>query len=433
MDHSIDRLKQKISLKIGFNIKTASDIKNLELILKAESGGMISYNTLRRIYGFLPGTTPQNKSLNTLSRFIGYNSFNDFMKYVAKDIVWSNWMSINSIENKSKIDKTDILFLMTLLKDENYVVYLSSVLKVFVRKQQTASLGLLLGSVKLFPDAIKEESFTLKLATSIGLVLRTLSEKEYKKLDFLLDDNYVFKSHILYFYVDYHCLNGYYGYYLQEILKKVNTTEEKLFVDLMLNYRLFLNNDSSYANLWVPDLEPNLFSILRGRYWGYQFLYFSNNPDPIHTAEFIWKKLLLEANTCRKNYFFMEIIPILIFTKNFDKISYLFQEYYEELFDFTQWNHDRQVSIYLVANSIYEVKKQKYTQAYKTLQLMRFGINDSYEYYFKLFYLLVEYRLAVVRVGTSKTPSQVRKEYVDLVSKTGFKRFSVSFLENYFD
>jgi hypothetical protein len=129
----------------------------------------------------------------------------------------------------------------------------------------------------------------------------------------------------------------------------------------------------------------------------------------------------------------MEIIPALIFTKNLDKIKYIIQEYYEELFDFKHWNHNTQLSTYLLASSICEAKESNYIQAYKSLKLINFNINDSYEYYFKLFCFLVEYKLASVAVGVSKSPIQIKAEYMDLVNKTGFKRFSLSFLEEYFD
>jgi hypothetical protein len=434
MKYAIDRLKHEISKKIGYDIKNATDLKHLESIVNAKNNGVISYNTLRRFYDFLPATKLQNKSLNILSGFVGYESFNTFLKYVGKDNDWYIWMNINSIENKDQLDKTDILFLETLMTDSNYVVYLASVVKIYCRKQQMTSLRLLFSSINLFPDSIQNENFSLKFASSVSLILRILPEKKYKKFDCLLNDSYLFKSHVLYFYIDYHHLNGYYGYYLEEILKKADKSDEKLFLNLVLNYRSFLNNDSSYTNLWIPVLPPNLYSILCGRYWGYQLLYFSNHPDTSYTVDFIWENLIVEADKYEaKNYFFMEIIPALIFTKNFDKIKYIIQEYYEELFDFKHWNHNTQLSNYLLASSICEAKESNYIQAYKSLKLINFNINDSYEYYFKLFYLLVEYKLASLAVGVIKDPIQVKEEYMDLVEKTGFKRFSLFFLEEYFE
>ena len=47
-------------------------------MISIETDGDISYNTLRRFYGIIQGTSPSEKTLNILSKYVGFKSYKDF-------------------------------------------------------------------------------------------------------------------------------------------------------------------------------------------------------------------------------------------------------------------------------------------------------------------------------------------------------------------
>ena len=72
------QLKNNVSYKCGFKIKNRGDCVRLSQMISMELGIDLSYNTLRRLYGIVQGTSPSSTTLNTLSKYVGYNSYVDF-------------------------------------------------------------------------------------------------------------------------------------------------------------------------------------------------------------------------------------------------------------------------------------------------------------------------------------------------------------------
>jgi hypothetical protein len=58
-----------IQKKSGITVENVRDIKNLKEELEDSISIKIGYNTLRRLFGFLPKTVPAGTTLNILSKY----------------------------------------------------------------------------------------------------------------------------------------------------------------------------------------------------------------------------------------------------------------------------------------------------------------------------------------------------------------------------
>ena len=93
----IESLKKKIELKIGREIKKRGDCQYLSDRINEELDENLSYNTIRRTFGVESNCKikPRNSTLNILSRFVGYKSFENF----SRESNWNQGWSFNVLIN----------------------------------------------------------------------------------------------------------------------------------------------------------------------------------------------------------------------------------------------------------------------------------------------------------------------------------------------
>ncbi|MDB9798754.1 hypothetical protein OAB80_02085 [Flavobacteriaceae bacterium] len=73
------KLKEITEKKIGFKIKSLNDSKRLSEIIANEIDLEISYNTIRRFFGVVKSVRASNFTLDTLSKFNGFDNYSDFL------------------------------------------------------------------------------------------------------------------------------------------------------------------------------------------------------------------------------------------------------------------------------------------------------------------------------------------------------------------
>lgn len=438
MDSLIFKLKSEIDQKLGFKLKRQSDVKYLHQQITINVLRPIGFNTLRRFFGFLPSGAPQLKTLDTLCEFLGYKSFSNFSIFVDKDANWDRWTFISDFENADSLTPEMINRLEILKPHNDYVYHISSLIKSFIRRERLDLLKILF--LKRSPGLLFKENNinseevieVLKIAYAVGAVLRTLSRPQYENLAPLLHDDYVFKTDILDFYIDYSNFNGYYGFFIKNRILADQKPENKLFSNLIWQYNLFLSGKSTYKP-YKPNISKlKLYPALLGRLLGYEIIttHFKES-KPINNLVTNISKV---AKTQHVSVFFIEVFPALIFIKAIDEIEYLFSEFSKELFESNNWRYYATQNTYLISLALVKIKNKDYDLASYNLNLVTLDRSktNSYYAYLKLFYLITSYHLELQTTAHPRELISIEAEYSELVKVTGFKRFNLSFLKKYF-
>ena len=128
MEDVIKKLKHEIYQKLGFEIQRQADVRYFHQSILSEEKLNIGFNTLRRFFGFLPEKTPQLKTLEVLSQFLGYRSYSDFLRFNNKDQNWAYWTFVNDFENLDTIDSEQIQTFVDLKPNPDYVLFLSQII-----------------------------------------------------------------------------------------------------------------------------------------------------------------------------------------------------------------------------------------------------------------------------------------------------------------
>ena len=418
-----------IQKKIGYRIENLSELKMVQEAIEWNTKKKISFNTLRRFYGFLKTTNPNINTLNTLSQFIGYENFSAYQKNSLRDNDWFVWTQTIKIELSDSLIESDIQWLETQKNTTEYHLKVASIIKTFIHKKKYTILNQFFDT-KIFKF---EEANQLKLAANICLLFRSLNDDEISAIIHKITPNRVFRENILHWFIDYSCFNGYYGDFILEATKYAEpNSHEALFYDLILSYNDYLSCKSNLKQIDINRIRPDFFIVLKGRCFAYNLLYFSEQKNSIE-YEKAWGKFLILLNTSEQiNLLTIELFPALLFIKDFEKTNYLIQNYYEELLTMENWSGYTFQAMILVTQTLHLIQENKIKEAKIGFELIELSMfSYSYFDYFKLFYLIAKYQLELASSSDTNQLTEIQEEYESIVIKTGFKRFSVEFLTQF--
>lgn len=105
----LDALRIEIQRRFGRPIRTKTDCQHLEERLYDELGTMVSYNTLRRFFGLVPGGTPRGAVLDILSTYCGFATFKEFSLDVRRFQFYYDWTQTIDRETWSEVERDALL------------------------------------------------------------------------------------------------------------------------------------------------------------------------------------------------------------------------------------------------------------------------------------------------------------------------------------
>ena len=427
----IRQLKQEINQKLGFEIRRQAHVRYLHQSIVLENKLTIGFNTLRRFFGFLPERAPQLKTLEVLSQFLGYVSYSDFLNFINKDQNWYHWTFVNDFENLETIKPAQIQQLIVLKPHPDYVLFLSQIIKAFLRRNRIDLLKIIFSNPEIYFHIDSQSIEISKLAYAVGGLLRTLPKSRYEDLKPLLSDSYVFKTHILDFHIDYTYFNGYYGYLNTARLAYDTQPGHRIFINLIKNYHLFLAGKPTFEPCQPEVSSLKMYPVLHGRLLGYQLL--THHFISKESLDSMLSEIIQVGDQYSKVLFYIELVPAFIFTKQIETLETVFERYHKELFDTIAWLYYASHNVYLIARVLVEIKKQNYNKALYSFNQINLNVSpsNSYYHYLKLFYSVAAYQLEKHTTSNPQILLGIEKDYKSLVKTTGFKRFNLVLLKNY--
>lgn len=409
-------LKEEVEKKFGKRVENRGDCELISDGILEILDKTISYNTLRRLYGLAPYSKPNMNTLNTLAEFIGYNNYLHFTKnfnYKEKASLFQKTYKYLYDENEKQIIK---LVKKTKKSTEDYIGFLTFLVRELFRDKNFDLINriFLLNEVDYHQFSYDE---LIYLGNSLGLVLR----KE-KKVPQELRKNINFRNCVFLTFVDYSCLNSYYGDWAKSLMLSKNTSEVKLFSRAVLEFRNFLNLKKVKAikidTIYSDEIHPILCSRLLALY----FLSKKNtNVEDILTTYLNFFK----KSTSSSDYW-LELLSSSVLTKNIEVMKFLVENLKLKSEFFYQREHLN--SYYFMCAFYYKLTNNKQ----KEIENMnRFNIEEcrfSYEDYICMFYLIYLYH-------SNKSSSRkkiLKKKYLELSKKLNYPYFSEDLLLNYF-
>lgn len=416
MNSELSELLTDLRKKSKIDILHVSDLKFLEEDILYKTNSKISFNTLRRLYGFLPKTKTSKKTLDILSKYLGFQSFSAYLNNKNLYDDWYFKMKILRIQEKrnTPTDK-EVTLLQTALENNINIIMVSDFVGNLIENKKKETLILFFKNLK-YQSIL--DSNKIKLAIIATYSFYKLSNNNRIELYKQLIHIDAFKYCIPFGFIDYSYLNGYYFKVLQAI-KKLNKNESDiLFVDLMLNLKEYFSNKiNKTIQIKEPINKADIHPVLLGRYFGWLIL----------ANQKLKPKLKEEINSYLKKgdpkLLLIEIVPALILTEEFNYLGVIIDLYYEEIFVRDRWTAEGQGFNFLIGLANVNIFNNNLKGAKINLKFINTEkIESSYTDYLTLFLNLSWLKIAALE-NDAKNIDFYYNSISSLANKNGFFKF----------
>lgn len=405
-----------IQKKSGITIEKVRDIKNLKEEIEANVGVPIGYNTLRRLFGFLPKTVPSNATLTLLSKYLGFTSYSHYINNKLNYDEWYFQIKMLRLQiNENELEENEVLQFNASLENEHNIIAVANHICFLIEKNKIDSLIVFF---TFFDYKKLTDSALTKFAILTTFSFYKLETKTALKIYKALIEFESFRNSGPLCFIDYSHLNGYYIEVIKMINKCNANASDFLFTSLMTFYQKYYSNEE-YSDILIdyPKSAEQLYPVLLGRYYGYKILSGGKIDELLENS--IKKELKLR----KPHLFLIEIIPALILKEDYDFLNSIIEKYYEELFEVDRWSSKSTIANYLIGLASVNIYKGNIKAAKNNLDLVELDkIELAYTDYITLFYFLTKIKLHYYE----KDFYEVNENYSklkELANKIGFHKF----------
>ena len=402
--------------KIGFKIKSLKDSKRLSQIIAKENDIDISYNTIRRFFGIVKNVQASNFTLDTLSKFNGFDNYSDFMVNFKLKNKWSEEFEISKIIHKSMDDQ-----LLKYIEDN-----LSHTRSFNLKLIQIIRELLLIGNFNLIRRIFELKKMNANnfnyddkvlMGMSIGNLVSVVNVKNKMFNKLILNEN--FQDLIITIFVDYGSLRTYYSDIIKIIHKKGSRKDVRVFCEGILNLNMYLNKEKS-ESFYILKEENDFHPILKSRIFS-QYLLMEDSKIIMKLKDYYQKNLVngLIPIEC-----LFEINFTTILTRNFEVMEWIIKKIKPDT-DYTFFYKYEHYNNFLFMKLIYYTKindHEKIAAIDKNLIIKRF---QSYEEMALLYHNICKYKW-------DKNNKHL-EEYLTIAKQVNPEFFTKKYFLNYFN
>ena len=402
--------------KIGFKIKSLKDSKRLSQIIAKENDIDISYNTIRRFFGIVKNVQASNFTLDTLSKFNGFDNYSDFIVNFKLKNKWSEEFEISKIIHKSMDDQ-----LLKYIEDN-----LSHTRSFNLKLIQIIRELLLIGNFNLIRRIFELKKMNANnfnyddkvlMGMSIGYLVSVVNVKNKMFNKLILNEN--FQDLIITIFVDYGSLRTYYSDIIKIIHKKGSRKDVRVFCEGILNLNMYLNKEKS-ESFYILKEENDFHPILKSRIFS-QYLLMEDSKIIMKLKDYYQKNLVngLIPIEC-----LFEINFTTILTRNFEVMEWIIKKIKPDT-DYTFFYKYEHYNNFLFMKLIYYTKindHEKIATIDKNLIIKRF---QSYEEMALLYHNICKYKW-------DKNKKHL-EEYLTIAKQVNPKFFTKKYFLNYFN
>lgn len=420
-------LQKNIEVKIGRKILTRGDCEYLSNRISEELGQTLSYNTIRRAFGVESDCKirPRNSTLNILSEFIGYKSFENFSKESDWNFEWSSQIQISGLVDR--MDEKEIIGSLTSawLKSNNFSVSFVSIIRELF----------LLGKIQLINKIFKNAAFdfnrltyseVIYIGNGVASVLRKM--KICNEDLALLLENKCFIQNIFLSFVDYSSLDGYYGNLpMVAIEYKVPLkNDQKLFFNAILNLKYLLSNNLIASNGYQSINKESLHPILIGRLASMEIAARIQRALSYEDVLLDLSQRMQSSKSNKTNYLY-ELKTVSLILRDFFLMEWICSLDNFSIDEGYQVSHEQYLHIVQLINFVKTKDELAISDATKKVNKMKWVL--SYYSFFAVYNIIGMYHIS----SNSSERKKLLLEYKALISKLKYPIFDEQYLKKYFD
>ena len=422
----VEELKSQIEKSFGKKIISRGDCELLSDDLYRKTGVVISYNTIRRMFGLAEYRQPRLTTLNHFSNYIGFQSYQDFTQRFAEVDSWPTWETLYVTLSTGSMQDIVEMLRYRQLNNLQFAISFTVVTRELILRNDCVSLVLLF-RCPYFQFSRMPYDEVAQIGVLTGLLFRTYSNDEIEK-QLLKEPN--FRDLIMKIYVDYARLNGKYGKWIDWLLKAKCLDEESVtFIRCLSIWKRYLQSQPFQKKeiALLPDLKNEQHPILFGRLFGLKLL----SAESANSRNSIIRRMKarLKKNPDSKTELLHEPAIQALVTRNKFLVRFVNEELLNST-DISRWYHLSQISILNVFQVSVLISKREYAKAQSILENIaighiRYGYREFIDIYISFFKLKIAEAL-------EKETKEVLFDFSERRKKIGYTVFTDEYFQNYF-
>ena len=428
MQNDYAQLLLDVQKKSNITVNKSRDLRFLKEEIEENSESGIGFNTLRRLFGFLEKTEPSISTLNILAVYLGFSSYSAYKNNIINYDGWYFQQNLQRIQSTNTVTKEDIETIRIGLLNGANTVYFAYFFSYFIERKNIKTLEEIVKKISY--DSIFESS-RLKFATIVSLSLYRIDEKNAYNIYSRLVKYDNFRNNVPLLFIDYSNLHNKYSKILTIIKQQSKKEDDILFVELMRFYwKFYSSKEYLHIEIKKPDKFDTFHPVLQGRYYSYLLLKSEDRDSSIEKKIiFDCKKSIKKNSVYEISFLLEEIIPSLIFKKNFAFLNELVDSFYEEILEMDSWSSKTGHALSLIAMANLNIKKDNLTMAQINLNLVELEkVELSYSDYVSLFYFVAKLQITYLK-NTKNDNKKTKLILENLIQKTKFTKFNQSLID----
>lgn len=422
----IDELKAQIEKTFGQKITSRGLAEALSQDIYMKTNALVSYNTIRRLFGLVAYTKPRQSTLDYLAKYCSFDSYTEFSRQFPSIDNWPNWEGL--FLSLSTLSIEEIIIYLKKRKRENldFAIGFALAAKELIVQNREADL-LLLFQVPEFQFAELRFDDVSQIGVILGLHFRNHSNAELERA-LLREAN--FRNLVLKSNVDYTQFNAKFGEWLDYLQGIDNLDQETSdFVYSLSCFRLILNEKPLTNSMIkkISELSDEQHPILFGRIFSLKMIHSKSRKEAKQYALLMEQRLQKEPQY-RIELLYVPAIQSLI-TQNHCLSEFTFKML-KKLSVAEQWYQISLISIqqlFLASRSLreYDFHTANVLIANNPIAQIRFGyktIMDLFITFFKL----------EIAKNQNKDTQILEQQFETKRKKVNLPMLSESYFQNYF-
>jgi hypothetical protein len=267
-------IQRAIVQKFGRPILSKADAVDLESAIYAETGELVSYNTIRRFFGLAVGGEPRVSVLNIYANYLGYESYHAFHMNVERHRFYNLWTNVILKTEWTQKEREELV--AAAVEEDRFAQ--SVLLHVLHEVFREAPFHEWVPWLKCAAWVRNEEANGVKMfyTNTLGPVLRTRVTSHEEAQAFVSHPEIVMWA--VHFFTDYSSLQE--GYFMYVMTALLESTGPDIYPSGMHSMRaLFMGNYEAalphldyiiglgYEGTRYPVLNSRYFASIYYRHW----------------------------------------------------------------------------------------------------------------------------------------------------------------------
>jgi hypothetical protein len=423
----IDELKNEIEKTVSRKIEDRGDCEVLVQDIYEKTGAVLSYNTLRRMYGLAEYRKPRESTLDQLSVYCGFRSYKDFTQRYAEIDTWPTWESIYVVLSLNEPNALLETLHYRKLRQEQFTISFTIVVRELINRQDYHTLKAIF-EFPAFQFAALPYDEVAQVGVLIGLHFRNFDDPVLEKKLLLLPN---FRDLVFKIFVDYGHLNHKYGSWISFLVQQNDIdAETQDFTACLELWRMILCNEkiTPSAMEQLPQLDLKQHPILFGRIFGMRMHVARSEKDRNELIQQMQFRLATQPHLATELLYEPSVQSLVL--QNSALSNFVLSKA-SLINDIKFWYHFSQVAIHRVFQVSVLISNGQYAKALGVLENIPFGhIRHGYREFIELY--VAFFHWVVAKETKCKTMERCLADFESRLGKMPYPIFTRAYFSAYF-